>query len=240
MQKPQRENQSELINDLNDNLMRHIARNRYPTMNEKERFDKVKALSQIGPLTASQSVAEGLLTSIAYRSEIMDSIFSKAEGGDEKRKLKGFYEYAKIAARKKDELYKNDRIDVGVVYLLGSIGDGGEFGTSAVVKGLKEAGEDPSVQSVVLRIDSGGGSVIDSDTIWSAVRDLRRKGKIVVGSFGNASASGGYFVSTDLDMILASRESPDLLSHVSDSHRDVFSQLRRSLDQLESPLYALQ
>lgn len=71
------------------------------------------------------------------------------------------------------------------------------FGTAAVVRGLKEAGEDPNVGAVVLRIDSGGGGVVESDTIWAAVRDLREKyGKTVVASFGNASASGGYLVST--------------------------------------------
>lgn len=71
------------------------------------------------------------------------------------------------------------------------------FGTAAVVRGLKEAGEDDSVGAVVLRIDSGGGGVVESDTIWAAVRDLREKhGKTVVASFGNASASGGYLVST--------------------------------------------
>lgn len=62
---------------------------------------------------------------------------------------------------------------------------------------MKEAGEDDTIGAVVLRIDSGGGSVIDSDTIWGAVRDLREKyGKTVVASFGNSSASGGYWVST--------------------------------------------
>ena len=71
------------------------------------------------------------------------------------------------------------------------------FGTAAVVRGLKEAGEDDTIGAVVLRIDSGGGGVVESDTIWAAVRDLREKhGKTVVASFGNASASGGYLVST--------------------------------------------
>ena len=81
------------------------------------------------------------------------------------------------------------------------------FGTAAVVRGLKEAGEDESIGAVVLRIDSGGGGVVDSDTIWGAVRDLReRKGKTVVASFGNASASGGYLVSTHTDAIFAARK----------------------------------
>lgn len=72
------------------------------------------------------------------------------------------------------------------------------------MRGLKEAGDDESIGAVVLRIDSGGGGVVESDTIWGAVRDLReRKGKTVVASFGNASASGGYLVSTHTDAIFA-------------------------------------
>ena len=53
------------------------------------------------------------------------------------------------------------------------------FGTAAVVRGLKEAGEDDTIGAVVLRIDSGGGGVVESDSIWAAVRDLREKhGKV--------------------------------------------------------------
>lgn len=65
------------------------------------------------------------------------------------------------------------------------------------MKGLREAGEDDSIGAVVLRVDSGGGGVVESDTIWAAVRELREKyGKTIVASFANASASGGYLVST--------------------------------------------
>ncbi|GAA6013233.1 hypothetical protein JCM10207_000827 [Rhodosporidiobolus poonsookiae] len=126
----------------------------------------------------------------------------KDDKGNE-RKLMGFYHYAKVVERAMEK-YLNDAIDVGVVYLQGTIGDPGEFGTASVVRGLKEAGEDETIGAVVLRIDSGGGSVVDSDTIWGAVRELReKKGKTVVASFGNSSASGGYLVSTHTDAIFA-------------------------------------
>lgn len=83
------------------------------------------------------------------------------------------------------------------VFLANTDAPTSRFGTAAVVRGLREAGEDDTIGAVVLRIDSGGGGVIESDTIWAAVRDLRQKyGKTVVASFGNASASGGYLVST--------------------------------------------
>ena len=62
-----------------------------------------------------------------------------------------------------------------------------------VVRGLRQAGEDDKIGCVVLRIDSGGGGVVDSDSIDQAVRDLReKKGKVVISSFSNAAASGGY------------------------------------------------
>lgn len=81
------------------------------------------------------------------------------------------------------------------------------FGTAAVVRGLKEAGEDDKIGAVVLRLDTGGGGVVESDTIWAAVRDLKEKhGKTVIASFGNASASGGYLVSTHVDAIMAARK----------------------------------
>ncbi|KAJ8292309.1 Protease 4 [Rhodotorula toruloides] len=119
-------------------------------------------------------------------------------------KLMGFYHYHKVLEKAVEKHMAQETIPIGVVYLQGTIGDVGEFGTASVVRGLKEAGEDDTIGAVVLRIDSGGGSVIDSDTIWGAVRDLREKyGKTVVASFGNSSASGGYWVSTHTDAILA-------------------------------------
>ncbi|KAL8280683.1 hypothetical protein RQP46_007006 [Phenoliferia psychrophenolica] len=199
---PQRENQKELINDLNDNLMTYIARNRFPDEGGQAGLDKVKELSQVGPFTNARAVKEGLLDGATYRQDILDSVFEEDKGGDSERTLMGFYHYAKVM-EKAVEKTKTGVIDVGVVYLLGTIGDSGEFGTAAVVKGLKEAGDDETIGAVVLRIDSGGGGVVESDTIWAAVRDLRAKGKVCVASFANASASGGYLVSTHVDAILA-------------------------------------
>lgn len=69
------------------------------------------------------------------------------------------------------------------------------FGTAAVIRGLNEAKKDPTIKSVILRVDSGGGGVVESDSIWAAVRELQKE-KAVVASFGNCAASGGYLVAT--------------------------------------------
>lgn len=69
---------------------------------------------------------------------------------------------------------EQDACVVGVVYLLGTIDSSpGEFGTAAVVKGLKEAALDDKVRSVVLRLDTGGGGVIESDTVRSLYLSYR-------------------------------------------------------------------
>lgn len=62
------------------------------------------------------------------------------------------------------------------------------------------------MDAVVLRIDSGGGDVVASDTIADAIRWCQDvKNKPVVVSFGNTSASGGYYVSTHAKAIVAQR-----------------------------------
>ncbi|GAA5902292.1 hypothetical protein JCM8208_007251 [Rhodotorula glutinis] len=200
---PQRENHAQLINDLNDNLLTYIGRNRFPEKGGQGSLDHVRALTKVGPFTARTAVESGLVNGTCYRQDVLDSVMDEGLGGDPEVKFMGFYHYHKILERAVEK-YMKEAVEVGVVYVLGGIGDAGEFGTASIVRGLKEAGEDETIGAVVLRIDSGGGAVVDSDTIWGAVRDLREKyGKTCVASFGNASASGGYWISTHTDAILA-------------------------------------
>ncbi|GAA5965404.1 hypothetical protein JCM8115_002023 [Rhodotorula mucilaginosa] len=202
---PQRENHEQLINDLNDNLLRYIGRNRFWSQGSEGSLARARALTRVGPFTAREATKEGLLNGTCYRQDVLDSILDPELGGDKERKMMGFYHYGKVLEKAVEKYMNKETIEVGVVYLQGTIGEVGDFGTASVVRGLKEAGEDDTIGAVVLRIDSGGGAVVDSDTIWGAVRDLREKyGKTVVASFGNASASGGYWVSTHTDAIFAS------------------------------------
>lgn len=45
--------------------------------------------------------------------------------------------------------------------------------------------------------------MVESESIWDAVQQLKAKGKIVIASFANAAASGGYLVATHADLVLA-------------------------------------
>ncbi len=70
-----------------------------------------------------------------------------------------------------------------------------------VLKALKTI-EDQKWKALLLRIDSPGGTVGDSQEIYSALRHLQKKMKIVA-SFGNLSASGGVYIGMGAEKIVA-------------------------------------
>ena len=76
-------------------------------------------------------------------------------------------------------------------------------GGDTIAAALREAAADDAVVGVVLRVDSPGGSVTGSETIWREVNRVRDGGKPVVASMGAVAASGGYYVSMSADAIVA-------------------------------------
>ncbi len=72
----------------------------------------------------------------------------------------------------------------------------------SVIKSLKQI-EDREFPALILRIDSPGGTVGDSQEIYSAIKRLKEKGCKVVASFGNISASGGVYIGVASDKIVA-------------------------------------
>ena len=72
------------------------------------------------------------------------------------------------------------------------------------VSELKKFGDSPSVKAIVLRIDSPGGGVVPSQEIYDAVKRVRNKSnKAVVASMGTVAASGGYYIASATDRIMA-------------------------------------
>ena len=97
---------------------------------------------------------------------------------------------------------------VGIVYAEGQIFDGaGEDDnvySENMVDALSKARKDKNIKAVVLRVNSPGGSALASDVIWREV-ELLRKEKPVIVSMGSYAASGGYYISSSADAILADK-----------------------------------
>lgn len=102
-----------------------------------------------------------------------------------------------------------DRIQV--VKLSGMIIDKADSGllsssagsASETLKDLRKAIKNDKVKGVLLRVNSPGGTVPTSQEIYEAVKELKKKNKIVVVSMGDMAASGGYYVSCAADKIVA-------------------------------------
>lgn len=69
---------------------------------------------------------------------------------------------------------------------------------------LKKALNNKAVKAVVVRLDTPGGSAFASEKIRLQLLELKKAGKIVVVSMGGVSASGGYWIASAADHIVAS------------------------------------
>ena len=77
-------------------------------------------------------------------------------------------------------------------------------GSTTIVSLLKKAWKDESVKGIILRVNSPGGSVIASETIWNQVETMKKiNAKPIIVSMGSVAASGGYYVSMNADRIFA-------------------------------------
>ena len=72
----------------------------------------------------------------------------------------------------------------------------------STLKALKQI-EDREFPALIVRIDSPGGTVGDSQEIYSAIKRVRSKGCKVIASFGNISASGGVYIGVAAEKIVA-------------------------------------
>ena len=76
-------------------------------------------------------------------------------------------------------------------------------GAEAVIKRLGEIEKDSSIKAVVVRINSPGGTVAATQEIYEKIWKLRKKNIILVASMGDVAASGGYYIASACNYIVA-------------------------------------
>ncbi|MGL9760208.1 MAG: signal peptide peptidase SppA [Symbiopectobacterium sp.] len=98
--------------------------------------------------------------------------------------------------------------EIAVIFASGAIVDGpetpGMVGGDTTVAQIRQARLDPKIKAIVLRVNSPGGSVTASEKIRSELMAVRLSGKPIVISMGGVAASGGYWISTPANTIIAS------------------------------------
>ncbi len=105
-----------------------------------------------------------------------------------------------------------DNSEVGTVVILGLSGPI-ERGSDTIMENtidgartakiLRKISKIAAVKAVVLRLDTGGGDVMGSELVREGLVQCKKEGKVVVVSMGNCTASGGYWIASAADEIIA-------------------------------------
>ena len=149
-----------------------------------------------------------LVTQLASRSELDKKLIELfGSNKDDEPKLLSFNRYLKALPDRM--LSEDSEHKIAVVNVEGVIVDGesyqDEVGGNTVSRLLSEANADKDVKAVVLRVNSPGGSAFASEVIRQEVDALQKAGKPVVVSMGSMAASGGYWISSTADYIVADK-----------------------------------
>lgn len=195
---PHREAQKALIQSMMNRILQGIASSRRVSENRAESFVAG------GPYLASEALEKGLVDGLAYRDEVVSSVKERA---GVKAPLLPLTEYRRLAGSP----YSGKK-RIGLIYGVGPIVKGKSrtsplgghiMGSHTVCEAFREAVKDDSIEAIVFRIDSPGGSYAASDAIRREVVRAREAGKPVIVSMSGVAASGGYFVAVPADRILA-------------------------------------
>ena len=165
-------------------------------------------------LTATDAYREGLLTNLYFHDQVTDVVreLMSLEEGDDLRQV-SIRSYVNVPASEAG-LPRGNEGDIAVVYAVGTIMSGksgysmnpllgGDIvGSETFADAMRDAAESDRVKAVVVRINSPGGSAAASDAMW---REISKTSDIkpVIISMGNVAASGGYWIATAGDKIVA-------------------------------------
>lgn len=161
--------------------------------------------------TARQAMDQGLLDGLVFEDEVMDMMrtrLNKDEGDD--LNTITLDRYVRIPPSDAG-LERGSDGTVAVVYAQGQIvtgsddspfGGGQSLASADFTETMRDVREDDRVDAVVIRVNSPGGSASASDAILREIA-LTQEEKPVVISMGDVAASGGYWIATAANAIVA-------------------------------------
>lgn len=200
-----READSRWIGELWQNYLHTVSANRQ--ISPQQLFPGAQAiidgLTSVGGDTAKYALDHKLVGALASSADVEKALtkqfgWSKTENN---YRAISYYDYSlKTPA--------DTGGTIAVIFANGAIMDGeetpGNVGGDTTASQIRDARLDPKVKAIVLRVNSPGGSVNASEVIRAELAAARAAGKPVVVSMGGMAASGGYWISTPANYIVAS------------------------------------
>ncbi|EIW5877709.1 signal peptide peptidase SppA [Salmonella enterica] len=200
-----READNRWIGELWQNYLHTVSANRQ--ISPQQLFPGAQAiidgLTSVGGDTAKYALDHKLVDALASSADVEKALtkqfgWSKTENN---YRAISYYDYSlKTPA--------DTGGTIAVIFANGAIMDGeetpGNVGGDTTASQIRDARLDPKVKAIVLRVNSPGGSVNASEVIRAELVAAKAAGKPVVVSMGGMAASGGYWISTPANYIVAS------------------------------------
>ena len=184
-------------------MLKGISEGRKIEERELERYADDMLLSN-----AEACVTYKMADSLLYTDQLYRELSRLSGNTGGNPKFISLQKYGKVP--RKTETIGLIKEKIAVLYASGDIvtgkGDDENIGADHYSEVLREIRSDSSVKAVVLRVNSGGGSALASEVIWREVK-LTSKVKPVIASLGDVAASGGYYIVTPAQVIVASPNS---------------------------------
>jgi len=221
-----KENYSHLLDDFYKQFVTDIAEGRgwiNPEKSDSTIFSKVDSLINEGPYWHHQQALNAGLFN--YKKDTMTYLIDGAFYPDEFQayikklndskiiKFKDTYKTKKYNYAWKEK----DKSKIAMIYAVGGIISGRSnpgargsttMGDKTIMKAIKSARNDDSIEAIILRIDSGGGSALASDQMWREIYKTTVDTSVVnkkpfIASMSDVAASGGYYIACQADTIIA-------------------------------------
>lgn len=156
--------------------------------------------------SSEYALSVGLVDELDFYDHFIKNLTKNTDQSNEKRNIVNYQRYQTFVPPVYQRTGEENQI--AVIYGSGEIISGYSDNLMIADKNfnalLKQAGNDKSIKAIVLRLDTPGGSAFASENIRQQVLALKETGKKVVVSMGSVTASGGYWIASAADKIVAS------------------------------------
>ncbi len=201
-----REQLSALLDTTNSTFLRAVSASRGQSTATLE-----QVADEAATLTARGALDAGLIDGLLFDDEVLDVVRMRIgnEAGADLPTV-SLSDYARVPASSAGLTSGSDG-EIAVVYAEGQIVSGdtdGMFssspmlGSESFAESMETARESDQTNAVVVRINSPGGSASASDAMWRAIQRTAAQKPVIV-SMGGTAASGGYWMATAADSIVA-------------------------------------
>jgi protease-4 len=183
--------------------------------------DKMTKIVGSGFINAEESLEHGLVDFIENEPQFYERLANEAgeeiaivdEYGSDKDNPFNTQNPFELFVELMGETTKKEVAEdsLALVYLTGMIIDGPPqeaaledtvISAYPVVDLLEQIRQEENIKSVIIRVDSGGGSAFASDRIDAAIQRLKAEKPVIV-SMSDVAASGGYYISMNASEIIA-------------------------------------